>query len=162
DLLLAIEPGKYYGHPNPARGEFTLGGGNPTDGVDPQEIPQYPVGTQPMDNWHEPAFVFGKNLSPNGLVEWTSPVFGDTLGGAILVTRYSAGDDVAVLVPGPDGRIVETLQGVAGLTQFTDPLDLVLDEQRGHLYIAEFGGRRITLVRPTNGQSDNVYRRVVE
>ncbi|MEM8874801.1 MAG: Ig-like domain-containing protein [Planctomycetota bacterium] len=162
DLLLAIEAGGYYGHPNPVRGEFVLNGGNPTAGVDPQEIQQYPVGTQPLGNWREPAFVFGKNLSPNGLVEWTSGVFGDELGGAILVTRYSAGDDVAVLIPGPDGRITETLQGVNGLTQFTDPLDLVLDEQRGHLYIAEYGGRRITLVRPTDGKSEKVYRRVVE
>ena len=29
DFLFRITPGKYYGHPNPARGEYVLNGGNP-------------------------------------------------------------------------------------------------------------------------------------
>lgn len=162
DVLLDIQPGAHYGHPNPVRRQFVLNGGNPTPAEDPQEVPQYPLGTLPEPNWQPPAFVFGKNLSPNGLIEWKADRFADTLAGAILVTRYSAGDDVEVLLPGDDGRIVQTLAGIRGLTQFTDPLDLVQDPVRGHLYVAEYGGRRLTLVRPIDGTSDRVYRRIVE
>ena len=43
ELLLKIVRGGYYGHPNPARGQFVLMGGNPTAGEDPQEITEYPV-----------------------------------------------------------------------------------------------------------------------
>ena len=156
DVLLAVEPGRYYGHPNPARGEFTLLGGNPTAGVDPQEVPQYPVGTPPSEAYTPPAFTFGKNLSPNGLVEWTADRFSEELGGAILVTRYSAGDDVQVLIPDGSGRITASLTNLVGLRRFTDPLDLTLDPSTGNLYVAEYGGRRITLVRPTDGVSDDV------
>ena len=82
DVLLAIERGGYYGHPNPARNEYTLLGGNPTDGVDPQEVADYPAGTPPHPAYRPPTFVFGKNLSPNGLIEWTADRFAATLGGA--------------------------------------------------------------------------------
>ena len=30
DYLLRVEKGGYYGHPNPARAEYVLNGGNPT------------------------------------------------------------------------------------------------------------------------------------
>jgi glucose/arabinose dehydrogenase len=162
DLLLVIEPGTYHGHPNPVRGELVLTGGNPTADVDPQEIPQYPVGTQPTPGYVPPAFVFGKNLSPNGLLEWASPVFGDELGGAILVTRYSAGDDVQILLTDDAGNITATLTNIVGLRPFIDPLDLVQNPTTGHLYIAEYGGRRITLVRPIQGgESPAVLRTTV-
>ena len=72
-MLLDIEKGGYYGHPNPARSEFVLHGANPTAGVDPQEVPDYPVGTRPNPRWHPPAFVFGKNVSPDGMIEYHAP-----------------------------------------------------------------------------------------
>ena len=163
DLLLAIEPGAYYGHPNPARGEYVLSGGNPTGGPDEQEIGQYPVGTRPEENYRTPAFVFGKNLSPNGLIEWTSPIFGDALGGAILVTRYSAGDDVQILLTNDAGDVTEAVTNVEGLRPFVDPLDIALRPETGHLYVAEYGGRRITLVRPVaGGVSHDVLRQAAE
>ena len=162
DLLLDIKKGGYYGHPNPSRGEYVLMGGNPTAGEDEQEIRSYPVGLKPEPNFVKPAFDFGKSVSPNGLCEYTSPAFGGAFNGKILVTRYSGGKDVIVLTPGPDGSITEAVTGIDGLKQFSDPLDIVEDAKTGNLYIAEYGGRQITLVKPKAGAtSAKVFRQAV-
>src|SRR5206468_8559669 len=47
DFVVNVVKGGYYGQPNPTRGEFVLNGGNPTAGIDPDEVPSYPVGTMP-------------------------------------------------------------------------------------------------------------------
>jgi glucose/arabinose dehydrogenase len=153
DVLIDIREGLYYGHPNPARGEYVLNGGNPTAGRDVQEVVEYPVGTAPDLRYRAPAFSFGKNFSPNGMIEYRSDAFGPTLKGAIFVARWSAGDDLVVLRPRPDGSIAESIVGIDGLTGFTDPLDLALDERSGNVYVAEYGGGRITLLRPAPGRT---------
>lgn len=161
DLLLNVEKGGYYGHPNPVRHEFVLMGGNPTPEVDPQEIKSLPVGTKPEPNFRQPAFDFGYSVSPNGLTEFKGGAFGGKLAGKILVTRYSGGKDVIVLTPGADGQIVESTTGIDGLTGFSDPLDIIQHPKTGNLYIAEYGGRQITLVRPREGAvSSNVFHQV--
>ncbi|HEX8770250.1 MAG TPA: Ig-like domain-containing protein, partial [Acidimicrobiales bacterium] len=38
DFLARIRAGRYYGHPNPSRGQYVLNGGNPTSAVDPFEV----------------------------------------------------------------------------------------------------------------------------
>jgi hypothetical protein len=151
DLLLKIEKGGYYGHPNPARMQFVLMGGNPTKDADPQEIASYPVGTMPEPKFKLPAYDFGFNVSPNGLCEYQSAAFGGKLNGCILVTRYSGGKDVVVLRPGVDGNIVEVTSNIDGLTGFADPLDIIADSKTGRLYVAEYAGRQITLLRPKPG-----------
>ena len=156
DVLLDVVPGAYYGHPNAARGEFTLSGGNPTPGADVQEVVDYPVGTRPNPRFRPPAFSFGKHQSPNGMVEYRGPTggadpFGGALDGAILVARYSGGDDVQVLIPAADGTIAASVLNVDGLRRFTDPLDLALDATTGNVYVAEYGGRKLTLLRPVKG-----------
>jgi glucose/arabinose dehydrogenase len=160
DYLFRIDAGGYYGHPHPQRSEYVLEGGNPTAGPDFAEVPQYPVGTQPDPNWRRPAFDFGKNLSPDGLIEYhSSGAFGGQLKGRILVARYSGGDDILVLTPGPSGEIVEAVAGIEGMTGFQDPVDLTEDPARGNLYVAEFGGRCVTLLRPApDRHSFRVYR----
>ena len=161
DTLLRIEPGGYYGHPNPRRGEYVLYGGNPTQDVDLFEVKDYPVGTNPHPNWRRPAYDFGKSVSPNGLIEYRSA--GSVLHGKILVTRYSGGDDILVLTPGPDGRIIEAIAGIHGFNRFIDPLDLVEDRATGNIYVAEFGGRRLTLLRPIEGgTSSRVFKQAIE
>jgi hypothetical protein len=157
DTLLTVEKGAYYGHPNPLRAEFVLNGGNPTAGPDAHEIPPYPVGTKPDANYRFAVFSFGKNLSPDGIIEYKSA---GPLAGRILVTRYSGGDDVIVLTPaGADGGISEALTGIEGLTGLSDPLDLCEDPKTGNLYIIEFGSKRLTLLRVVpNGVSPRVFR----
>jgi glucose/arabinose dehydrogenase len=148
DLLLRIEPGRYYGHPNPVRGEYTLFGGNPTRDVDPQEVRQYPIGTPPDPNYTPPAYVFGKNMSPNGSIEYRHDSFGGALRGCLLVTRLSGGQDILIIRLSESGEVVETIAGAPGMTQFDQPLDLVEDPTTGNLYVTEMRARRITLLRP--------------
>ncbi len=135
DYLFRVVGGGYYGHPNPARCEWVLNGGNPTAGTDPAQVTAYPVGTQPDRNWRGNAFDFGLHFSPNGVIEYRSNTFGGTLRGKLLVVRYSAGDDVIVLTPGGANQdIVASQTGVTGLTGFTNPLDLIEDTAtRQHL-----------------------------
>lgn len=151
DLLLAIDRGGYYGHPNPLRRQFVLMGGNPTPDADPQEIASYPVGIRPEPGFKLPAYDFGFNVSPNGLCEFKGAAFDGKLDGCILVTRYSGGKDVIVLRPGADGLIVEATTGIDGLTGFADPLDIVQDPRSGLLYVAEYSGRQVTLLKPKPG-----------
>jgi len=159
DLLLVLRAGGYFGHPNPTRGEYVMFGGNPTADSDPQQINQYPVGTQPDRNFRAPEYVFGKNMSPNGVIEYHSNAFHAELRGAILVARYSGGRDIVVLKPDASGHIAETISGIPGLTNLEQPLDLVEDRTNGNIYVSEMRGRRITLLRPTTAPAGAlVYR----
>ncbi|WP_102124883.1 Ig-like domain-containing protein [Deinococcus planocerae] len=155
DFLFRIDRGGYYGHPNPARCEYTLDGGNPTGGTDAVEVPDYPVGVQPDPNYRLPAFVFPEHTSANGVIEYTRP--GSALDGRLLVVRYSAGKDIVALDPsGPGGSIVGSMQtNIEGLTNFNpSPLNLTEDRSNGNLYVAQLSEAdpnvkgTITLVRP--------------
>ncbi|MEA2709427.1 MAG: large repetitive protein, partial [Phycisphaerales bacterium] len=160
DYLFNVVKGGYYGQPNPARGEFVLNGGNPTSSADGvTEVSAYPVGTQPDRNYRGnntgmasktlgSAYSFGKNYSPNGIIEYQGTAFNNALKGKLLVAEYSGGDDIVVLTPDNNGNIISAKRGIAGLTHFTDPLDIIEDPNTGFLYIAEYGGQRLTLVRP--------------
>ena len=154
DYLHRILQGGYYGHPNPMRGEYVLNGGNPTAGVDIEEITQYAVGTQPDRNYRGPAYVFGRKFSPNGVVEYRGPAFNGQLNGRLLVARFGGGDDVIALKVNPDGTISNEPQAtINGLSGFVDPLDIVVDPSTGNVYVSEYdekdtGLRRITLLRP--------------
>ena len=144
DYLFRIDNGGYYGHPNPTRGEYVLQGGNPTAGVDDDEFTQYPVGTLPDRNRRNDVYTFGRNYSPTGAIEYK----GGALNGRLLVARYSGGDDVVVMQLDGAGNVAGVQSGLAGLTHFVDPLDIVQDPAGGNLYVSEDGARRITLVRP--------------
>ena len=64
DTLIEVDQGRYYGHPNPSRGEFAYYGGNPRSVADPYEMTRYPVGTQPDARWEQPVFNFGTSRAP--------------------------------------------------------------------------------------------------
>ena len=154
DYLHRIVRGGYYGHPNPLRGEYVLNGGNPTAGVDVEEIGQYPVGLLPDQNYRGPAYVFGRKYSPNGVVEYRGPAFNGQLDGRLLVARFGGGDDIIALKVNPDGTISNEPQTtINGLSGLVDPLDLIVDPSTGNVYVSEYdekdtGFRRITLLRP--------------
>jgi hypothetical protein len=118
DYLLRVEPGAYYGHPNPTRSEFVLNGGNPTNGRDPCEVAEYPVGTRPDRNWRPPTYDFNKNLSPCGLAEYAGDAF-PALRGKVLVVRFSGGKDIIALTPGDDGDVNEFVTGSTGSPRST-------------------------------------------
>jgi glucose/arabinose dehydrogenase len=151
DYLFRLERGGYYGHPNPTRAEFVMNGGNPTPGPDACEVAEYPVGVKPDRNWRRPAHDFGKNLSPNGVMEYTGDAF-PALKGKILTVRFSGGKDVVALTPDDaTGDVRETITGLDGFTHFYDPIDLCQSPATGFLYVAEHTGKTITLVRPVPG-----------
>lgn len=136
DYLFKVEQGGYYGHPNPEQGNYILNGGNPTNGADPAEVSEYSVGTQPDPEYGGFAHDFGRNRSPNGVIEYQSDVFGDALQGQLLVTEYSGGDDILALQLGANGDVVNSSQIASG---FSDPLDLVEHSATGNLYVLESG-----------------------
>jgi hypothetical protein len=95
-------------------------------------------------------------------MEYKSNTFGGALKGMILTTRYSGGKDIEVLSPGPDGHIQEAITGIDGFLQFIDPLDLVEDPATGNLYVSEYGGHKLTLLKPIpGGISKNTIRETV-
>ncbi len=147
DFLFDIVQGGYYGAPNPVRGEYVMNGGNPTGGADFAEVSAYPVGTLPEANYKGAAYIFGLNYSPNGAIQYHGSAFGGKLDGAILVTEYSGGDDVIILTPGADGKITKAQTGITGLAHFVDPLDITQHPTTGNLYVAEYGGQTITLLK---------------
>ncbi len=161
DYLFKIEPvgGGYYGHPNPTRHEYILNGGNPTSEVDMTEVVTkdgysgYSIGTMPDCNYQGAAFDFGRNRSPNGIIEYKSDTFDGALKNKLLVVEYSGGDDILALTPDSKGNIAHdnVIQVAFGLT---DPVDLIEDTQKnlGNLYVAELidGGAagQISLLHP--------------
>ncbi|HZL38632.1 MAG TPA: Ig-like domain-containing protein [Tepidisphaeraceae bacterium] len=148
DMLFKVEQGAYYGHPNPARAEYVLNGGNAGPRANPYQVADYPLGTQPDRNWHPAIFSFGKNLSPCGAIEYQSNIFGGALRHKLLFVRYSGGDDIIALGLDSAGDVSESITGIEGFTHFVNPVDLIEDPANGNLYVAEFGAKRITLVRP--------------
>jgi regulation of enolase protein 1 (concanavalin A-like superfamily) len=148
DFLFRVVAGGSYGHPNPFRCEWVLNGGNPTSAVNPAEVVQYPVDTQPDRNWRGNAFDFGLHYSPDGVIEWQSPVF-PSLSGKLLVARFSGGDDLIALTIDPvTGNVSQAESGFTGATGFADPLDLTLRASDGFVYVTEHAANKITLLRP--------------
>jgi len=155
DWLFDVRPGKYYGHPNPLQGRYVLNGGNPTADADCGEVVAegnrngYPVGIAPDLDWTCPAHNFGRNRSPNGVIEYRSTTFGGSLRQQLLIAEYSAGDDIIAVSLNADGTVNQVTQAVAGLI---NPLDLVEDRRNGNLYVAELfdetGEGQITLLTP--------------
>jgi glucose/arabinose dehydrogenase len=162
DYLFKVQQGGYYGHPNPKRGQYILNGGNPTSGVDAAEVVAgggyagYPVGTQPDPNYGGFAWDFGRNRSPNGIIEYKSTTFGGALQNDLLVVEYSGGDRIVSLDPDANGNIpssgVTQIRVNGGSGGFTDPVDLIEDTRNGNLYVVELIGggtsSRISLLRP--------------
>ena len=153
DYLYKVEEGGYYGHPNPEQGNYILNGGNPTAGVDLAEVTEYAVGTLPDPNFQGFAYDFGRNRSPNGVIEYQSNSFGGALQNRLLVVEFSGGDDILALQPGADGDIVRSFQVASG---FNNPLDLVENPVTGDIYVAEFASNGnfaddvITLLKTVN------------
>jgi hypothetical protein len=159
DLFIA-----YYGHPNETRGEYVLFGGNPDGGSDNYQVHNaangtggYPVGVQPDRNWHPAIWNLGISYSCNGLIEYHGKAFGGYLDGKILTTRFSSGKDIAILELTRDGKVAAQVTGVDGLTRFVDPLDLVEDTASGDVYVSEWGGHKLTLLRPMATKSGRVF-----
>jgi glucose/arabinose dehydrogenase len=145
--LIRIVEGKYYGHPNPSRDEWVLMGGNPSAAVDPWEIAKLPVGTQP-----EPGFdsaLLLKDLVPlggqsaDGCAEWRGP---GALHGRMLSCFYTTARTIHTFAFNPEGTRVVAEEPLCDETRqplkFGAPLDLVIDDAHGRIYVADFADKR--------------------
>jgi len=148
DWLFRITPGKYYGHPNPAQGHFVLNGGNPGNRHDSSIVSQYPLGTRPDPDSQPALFDFGPHISANGIIEYRGNAFGGKLDRKLIVCRFNVGSDLICLGLGPDGKANSVQTKIPGASNFVNPLDLAEDLKTGNLYVAEYGGKCITLLRP--------------
>jgi len=145
DYVTRIESARYYGHPNPAAGYFTLNGGNPTNSADPNEVTEYPVGVTPDPNWRKPDLMLGVHRSPDGVALYgaTAP-FSGALAGQLLVTEYSNGDDLLAVRLDASGNVVSAaaLSDAANPTRaisFNNPLGVTTDPSSGVVYVSEYG-----------------------
>lgn len=134
DYLYNIEEGGYYGTPNPKRCEWILHGGGSTN--DSTRVPEYPDSVQPDPNYRGFTYDFGKNISPNGSLEYLGSAFGN-LQGKLLVTRYSTGDDVLAVEFDSSGGVVEA-ESIVPSGSFVDPIDITEDPNTGYLYVSVY------------------------
>jgi glucose/arabinose dehydrogenase len=136
DFLADIQPGGYYGHPNPSVGRYVLNGGNPTSGVDPWEVPQYTMGVRPESNWRRPILDFGLHRSANGIDVYRNGAFNSALKNHLVVAEFSNGDDLLDLTLNSSGGVTSVKRLAGG---FNNPLDLFCSTEFGTIYVVEYG-----------------------
>jgi glucose/arabinose dehydrogenase len=142
DLVRIVEGG-YYGHPNPSRNQYVLLGGNPTAGVDPWEVPEYPVGVQPEPNFNPDNLIFNlktiNGTSANGCAEYTLP---GPLQGRLLICFYEGTHTVHTFAFNKNGTAVTDnrplLSEQGESLTFTQPLDVAVHPS-GRIYVVDFG-----------------------
>ena len=141
--LVRIVQGGYYGHPNPSRKQYVLMGGNPTAGVDPWEVPEYPVGVQPDAAFDPANLIFNlksiNGTSANGCTEYTLP---GPLNGRLLVCLFEGTHTLHTFAFDPKGTTVTDnrplLDEKNDSLRFTQPLDVAV-HSNGRIYVADFG-----------------------
>jgi glucose/arabinose dehydrogenase len=141
--LVRIVEGAYFGHPNPARKQIVLLGGNPTENVDPWEVPEYPVGVQPDPNFDARNLVFNlkrvNGTSANGCTEYKLP---GALRNRLLVCFYEGTQTIHTFAFDVTGATVTDDRPLLDENQdslrFSHPLDVAVHPS-GRIYVADFG-----------------------
>ncbi|QDB80226.1 hypothetical protein FE251_13175 [Georgenia wutianyii] len=134
DSLNLLEEGRYYGSPNPTRGECVFKDGSYQS-------------VAPLPNYTPPIADLGSNRSANGIIEFNGDAFCGALDHDLLITNYSVGDDITAVRLSPDGRSVERARSLVG--GFTDPLPIT-QAPDGRIVVGEFAGSggKITFLSP--------------
>jgi glucose/arabinose dehydrogenase/Ca2+-binding RTX toxin-like protein len=135
DLLVRLQQGAYYGHPNPHRDECVFKDGSYQ-------------GVAPPPNYQPPVADLGDHRSANGTIEYTSAdAHCGSLQGDLLIANYSVGDDLTRVELSQDGN---SAQGVSSLIGgFNEPLPLAQDPD-GTVYVGEFAAGTVTALVPVN------------
>ncbi|MBC9205572.1 carbohydrate-binding protein [Roseomonas aerophila] len=170
DYFFTVEEGQYYGHPNVLRDQYVLNGGNPTAGVDPNEVTDRKDGN-PNSDGYDPGvlpdadydnnliYSLGYNQSPNGAIEYKGTAFGTNLKGAILFAQFSSGDNVRALLVDAQGKVIgdDVLRRPDGsiIDDYIDPLDIIENPVTGQLYLMTLnrgtGASQLILLTPAPG-----------
>lgn len=133
DELNIIVAGKYYGHPNRARG---------TQLPDPDQC-DYRAGAEPgSGNYVAPIGLLP--ASSDGLAEYTSNVFGGQMQGDLLYVSWVENTLHRVKL-NPGGASVQ--YDVTLASNLTQALDVVAGSD-GTIYVAEYGANRVTYFKP--------------
>ncbi len=143
EVLALIEEGAYYGHPNPARSECVLNGGNPTAGIDPWEISEYPVGIAP-DSGFDSSLLIRNVLpdggrSPNGVAEY---VAAGPMQNRLLIANFIYSRTIQTYALDGSGLVIDAdpLRDFGGSPiTFIHPLDVAVHPDSGRVYVADFG-----------------------
>lgn len=141
DFLVRLKKGKYYGHPNPTRGEFVSYGGNPTSGKDPYEMAKFPIGTRPLPGYDVSLIQgTGNHMCIAGVAEYTD---GHLLVAYLRVNGANTGrvewfrlDSTG----GFTGRGGYVKDQAGNVIVFNGVLDVAVTS-RGWVYVADFGTR---------------------
>ena len=136
DILLRVQQGMYYGHPNPHRDECVFKDGSFQ-------------GVAAPANYVPPIFNLGNNRSADGTVEYGFDAFFGALKGELLIANFSVGDNITRIRLSPDGGSVISSASLA--TGFNDPLPLAVGPD-GTIYVGEFGGNLVTVLDPRFGR----------
>ncbi|HVF49769.1 MAG TPA: PQQ-dependent sugar dehydrogenase [Pyrinomonadaceae bacterium] len=135
DELNRILAGRYYGHPNPSRGECIFNGGR---------------------NFVAPMYQYSDlGSSSDGIAEYTATLI-PGFHGNLFTTNFSAPAPRKImrLVLSADGKQVTSALPFASEYDYLNPLDVVISDDGTTLFIAEYGGNRISALRwqsPTAG-----------
>ncbi len=163
DYFFSVQKDGYYGHANPRTGHYILNGGNPTSGVDKNEVggnTYYKPGTLPEADYDiDNSYSLGFNKSPNGATEYTGTAFGSNLKGAVVFAQFSVGDNVRYILLDDDGKIIgdELIRRPDGsvIDNYIDPLDIIQNPTTGQLYLSTLnrstGESKIILLTPAPG-----------
>jgi len=136
DPLLRILPGRFYGHPNPSRGECVFGNGSEQ-------------GVPPLPHYEPPLAILGDHWSANGIIEYGSASsFCGSLAGDLILAKYSVGDELVRVRLAPDGASI-TEPPVPIHDGLVDPLGLA-QHPSGVIYVGEFGADRVTALVPAD------------
>ncbi|HKB01112.1 MAG TPA: Ig-like domain-containing protein [Gemmataceae bacterium] len=142
DLVRIVEGG-YYGHPNPSRKQYVLMGGNPTAGIDPWEVPEYPVGVKPDPNFNPANLIFNlksiDGTSANGCCEYK---LAGPLNGRLLICFYEGTHTLHTFAFNAKGTVVTDHRPILGedneSLKFIQPLDVAVHPS-GRICVADFG-----------------------
>jgi glucose/arabinose dehydrogenase len=132
DSLELVVAGNYYGHPNRNRGR-----------TDPRQC-TYHANTEPSTADYTAPIEANLPASSDGLVEYTSGVFGGQMQGDLLYAAWVDSELHRVKLS-PDGATVVSDTTLA--TGLTNALDVTVGSD-GTIYVAEYGGNRVTFFQP--------------
>lgn len=133
DELNLIEQGNYYGHPNRNRGRF-----------DARQCTYHAPEEGSGTGFTGPISILPAHCSCDGITEYTYGAFGGAMQGNLLYVGLQTGQLYRAVLSSDGTAVTSTTSLATGLSA---PLDVTIGPD-GTIYIAEFGGDKISYLAP--------------